>query len=80
MKNKILNIMSNVFEIDIDQISDNVSPQIVEQWTSLRHLQLIVSLENEFNITFNNSDLFSMTNLETIIDKINTCINEKKQD
>ena len=72
--------MSNVFEIDIDQISDNVSPQIVEQWTSLRHLQLIVSLENEFNITFNNSDLFSMTNLETIIDKINTCINEKKQD
>ena len=80
MKNKILNIMSNVFEIDINQISDNVSPQIVEQWTSLRHLQLIVSLENEFNITFNNSDLFSMTNLETIIDKINTCINEKKQD
>ena len=80
MKNKILNIMSNVFEIDIDQISDNVSPQIVEQWTSLRHLQLIVSLENEFNITFNNSDLFTMTNLETIIDKINTCINEKKQD
>ena len=72
--------MSNVFEIDINQISDNVSPQIVEQWTSLRHLQLIVSLENEFNITFNNSDLFSMTNLETIIDKINTCINEKKQD
>ena len=80
MKNKILNIMSNVFEIDIDQISDNVSPQTVEQWTSLRHLQLIVSLENEFNITFNNSDLFTMTNLETIIDKINKCINEKKQD
>ena len=72
--------MSNVFEIDINQISDNVSPQIIEQWTSLRHLQLIVSLENEFNVTFNNSDLFTMTNLETIIDKINKCINEKKQD
>ena len=77
MKNKILNIMSNVFEIDIDQLSDNVSPQIVEQWTSLRHLQLIVSLENEFNVTFNNSDLFTMTNLESIIDKLNTCLNEK---
>jgi acyl carrier protein len=77
MKNKILNIMSIVFEIDINQISDNVSPQIIEQWTSLRHLQLIVSLENEFNITFNNSDLFTMTNLETIIDKINSCLNEK---
>lgn len=77
MKNKILNIMSNVFEIDINQISDNVSPQIIEQWTSLRHLQLIVSLENEFNVTFNNSDLFTMTNLESIIDKLNTCLNEK---
>jgi acyl carrier protein len=77
MKNKILNIMSIVFEIDINQISDNVSPQTIEQWTSLRHLQLIISLENEFNITFNNSDLFTMTNLETIIDKINSCLNEK---
>ncbi len=69
--------MSIVFEIDINQISDNVSPQTIEQWTSLRHLQLIISLENEFNITFNNSDLFTMTNLETIIDKINSCLNEK---
>lgn len=50
--NRILEVMAAVFEIDIEDIDRTASQDSVEQWDSLKHLDLVVSLEEEFGIQF----------------------------
>ena len=66
IKDQIRNLMAIVFEIDINQIKDNAEPSIIETWDSLKHMSLIVALEEEFDIIFTDEEMMDMLNLELI--------------
>ena len=66
MDNHIKNVMSAVFEIPIDEIDDDSSPDNVGSWDSLKHMNLVVSLEEEFNIEFTDDEIVKMMNLSQI--------------
>jgi len=74
MEEKIKQTMAAVFSIDVSEISDNASPEIIENWDSLRHMNLLVALEEEFKIEFTDNEIVAVINflsLKTIInDKI----------
>ena len=46
---KCVKIFSNVMEIQPDVISDESSPDNIEGWDSLAHVELISALEDEFS-------------------------------
>lgn len=48
----IQQIMSNVFDIPLEQITVDSSQDDISAWDSLKHLNLVVSLEEEFDIVF----------------------------
>ena len=66
MTNKIKNIMASVFEISIDDINEHSSPDTIENWDSLRHMNLITVLEEEFNIRLNDEQITEMMNFSLI--------------
>lgn len=66
MEKKIKKLMANIFEINAQDISNNMSPTDIDNWDSLRHLMLIVDLENEFQIKFNDDELVSLVDFATI--------------
>ena len=45
---RIRDVMSAVFEISADQIDDYSSMDSSESWDSLRHMNLVIALEEEF--------------------------------
>ena len=49
-----------------DRIEDTASVDTIENWDSLRHINLIVALEEEFGVRFNEEDIPDMTNFRTI--------------
>ena len=51
-KERIKNVMSLVFELPIKDISKNSSPETIETWDSLKHMNLVIALEEEFKIEF----------------------------
>lgn len=67
MKDKIYEILGNIFEIDPNNISENLTQNDIDNWDSFRHLQLIVDLENEFGISFDNEELVSLIDIKTIV-------------
>jgi acyl carrier protein len=67
---KIKNVMSTVFDVDISSISENASPDDIESWDSLRHLNLAVALEEAFQIEFSEEDIMELMNLKLIELKI----------
>ena len=66
MDSLIKQVMSEIFDIPLKDINTNSSMDNIPSWDSLGHLQLIIRLEEEFNITFNERDTLSMVNFESI--------------
>ena len=66
VEDRIKSIMSAVFEIPEEQIKDNSSPDTIESWDSLKHMNLIIALEEEFEVTFTDNEIFKMMNYALI--------------
>ena len=69
-EDRIKNVMSLVFELPIKDINKNSSPETIETWDSLKHMNLVVALEEEFKIEFSDDEILEMmdyNSIETII-------------
>ena len=69
MTNKIYEILSNILETEVNE-NTNISMQNCEKWTSLAHIDIIMSIEEELDIVFNQDDLPELTSQEAIIQKL----------
>jgi len=58
--------MASVFEMDPENIKDDASPETIENWDSLKHMNLIVALEEEFQIEFEDEEILDMVNYKII--------------
>ena len=63
--NKLYDILSRVFSISIEQISDDSGPEDIERWDSFNALVLIDELESEFSLQFTISEI---TDVSTVSD------------
>ena len=70
VEKKLKRIMSVVFAIDESKIDTNTSNQNIKAWDSLKHLSMILALEDEFNIRFTNKETTSINDFKTIVDII----------
>ncbi len=66
MQERIKQIMADVFDVEQDGIKDDASPDTVSNWDSLRHMNLIESLEEEFAIEFTEDQIVEMMNYKLI--------------
>jgi acyl carrier protein len=67
MESRIKKVMSNVLNIDIALINNNTSPDNVENWDSLKHMNLIIALEEEFEFEFDEQEILDSMNYELIL-------------
>ena len=49
---KLKSIVATVMGIPESMISKDLSPDLLEMWDSLRHMNLVTAVEEEFNIVF----------------------------
>jgi len=64
---KLKQILSKVLEIDENEITEETSPDNVENWDSFSGLVLITELENEFNVKFSMDEVRQIRNVCDII-------------
>jgi acyl carrier protein len=63
---KIKQVMSAVFEIPVESIVDDASSDNIENWDSLRHLNLILALEEEFGVSIPDDEVGNLVNYKLI--------------
>ncbi len=63
---KIKEVMSAVFEIPLESISDDSSYDNIENWDSLRHLNLILAIEEEFEVSIPDEEVGNLVNYKLI--------------
>ncbi len=45
-------VVAGVLDVDPDEVTDQSGPDDIPTWTSLRHLQLVVTLEEVYGLSF----------------------------
>ena len=72
MENKLkqaVDILSVLLGIEIKENSD-VSMQNCEAWDSMKHIEIITTIEDELGVSFEIEDIPNLTSVALILDKI----------
>jgi acyl carrier protein len=64
MDQKILEILKRVF--NLDTVDETCSQATCEKWDSLNHLNLIVELEDEFDMEFEPEEIAEMKSFDAV--------------
>ncbi len=57
---KLLDILSKVFLLDKDKITDDLRRKDFEPWDSMNHLIIVTEIENKFEIFFEDEEVVDM--------------------
>ena len=68
MKEKIIDIISDVLKIKKSNISLKTTMNKVEHWDSLKQMQIIIAIEDEFNIKFSEDNLSEANSVKKLIE------------
>jgi len=60
-------VVSGVFGVEPQSLDESSSPQSVEGWDSMGHVQLASSLERIFGLSFDVEDLMEMEDVKKIV-------------
>jgi acyl carrier protein len=58
--------VADVFEVTIESVRPESSPDTIESWDSLRHLNLVLTLEQEFGVQFTPEEIEQLLSVELI--------------
>jgi acyl carrier protein len=58
--------MAAILGLEEDEIEDDTSPNTVESWDSLKHMNLILALEEEFDVEFSDDQVVELTSYREI--------------
>jgi len=63
---KLMLLLSRILDINIDNISDQTSPDNTENWDSYNGLMMVSELESEFNVHFTMDEVVEVKNVGDI--------------
>jgi acyl carrier protein len=63
---RVRNMFSDVFQIPLDQVKPESSPDTIPNWDSLQHLNLVLALEQEFNVQFTPEEIEQLLSVELV--------------
>ena len=63
---KLKSVIATVFEIDPADIDDDSSMDTIEAWDSIKHMDLILSLEEEFGVSVPDEEAGDLTSYALI--------------
>jgi len=72
---KLEKLLKKIFQVD--KISLNYSMDDIPEWDSFKHIELIIGLEQEFDIKLEYTDTTDMTSIPIIKSKVLKLLNDK---
>jgi len=66
MEERVKQVMAMVFGVEAKDIGANAAPGTIEAWDSMRHMNLVLALEEEFNVRFGEDQIEQLISLPLI--------------
>jgi acyl carrier protein len=63
---QVRNVASDIFGVPADKITAESSPETVESWDSMQHLNLVLAIEEKFGVQLEPEDIEQMKNIGAV--------------
>jgi len=70
MLDRVLNLVSEALDIDESKLSSESAPGLTPEWDSLSMLNIVSAIEQEFDISLELEDIFSINNIQDIVNLV----------
>lgn len=70
MEEQVRQVMADILNLDLNSIDGSTSKDSTSSWDSLSHINLIVALEQEFQVSFEVSEIESMLSYQDILETL----------
>jgi acyl carrier protein len=67
MKERVFRIVSQIMGTPVDDIHEDSSPDTISAWDSLKHMRLVLALEEEFSVRFSDQTIVGLLNVSEIL-------------
>lgn len=74
MLERLRNVFSKVLDIDPMLINEKTTIDDISEWDSMKHMELIVETEKEFNVEFMPHEIILLNTVERIMSSLNSKI------
>lgn len=64
-------LIASVLRIELSFVSSETTMQTTPQWDSLKHMELIMAIEQQYNLVLEPDEIASMTGVSAIRDVLN---------
>lgn len=71
MKEKVIQVISRVMDMPANEINEDSSPDTVAGWDSLKHMNLVLALEEELGLQFSDAQIVEMNSVGLILEILN---------
>ena len=75
---KVNEIFRDVFDDEELIITDSTNSDDIEDWDSLEHISLIISMEKEFDMKFDIKEVNKLENVGQMVDMIKAKMDERQ--
>ena len=62
-RNRVLRTASQIFGVPEHSLSETSSPESIEGWDSLKHMNLVLALEEQFGVRFSDDQIMAMSSV-----------------
>jgi acyl carrier protein len=67
MEERLKKIMTQVIDVPVESINNGSSPDTIDNWDSVNHINLVLALEQAFGISFEPDEIIELMNFELIL-------------
>jgi acyl carrier protein len=78
VEQKIKAIMAKTFKVDINLVTEDTSSENLDRWTSLAHVDLVLNLQQAFDLEFTDSQIVeALLSYKTIVQTVEAALKER---
>ena len=67
IKTRVRKVLARALKTDPATISDNATQMDLSEWDSVRHMNVILALENDFGVEFEDAELPTLTSVPLMV-------------
>ena len=67
MSKKVFEIVARIMGVPVEVVSLESSPETLENWDSLRHMKLILAIEESLDVQFRDEDIVGIKSVRDLL-------------
>jgi acyl carrier protein len=69
---RVRQILADIFNVGLERLEADSSPDTIENWDSVNHINMVIALEQEFGVEFAPEEIERLLTFHAICELINS--------